>query len=172
MSQPILVAYATKHGATMGIALVIAEQLRKAGHEVEVHPVDQVDDPSRYAAVVLGSAVYIGQWRSEAVNFLESHAEALAGRPVWMFSSGPTGKGDPLELLQGVLIPEKLRPLIDRIQPRHVAVFHGELVPDALGIGERLIIRGVKAPTGDFRDWDSISGWASAIADELRTETP
>ncbi len=171
MSQPILVAYATKHGATMGIASIIAEELRKSGLEVEVHPVAQVQDPSGYAAVILGSAVYVGQWRQEAVSFLEAHADALAERPVWIFSSGPTGEGDPVELLHGVILPEKIQPLVDRIKPRQVTVFHGELDPEELGFGERLIIRGVKAPTGDFRDWDSISAWASSIADTLKPET-
>ncbi len=171
MSQPILVAYATKHGATMGIATAIAEELRKAGLEVEVHPAAQVNGLSGYAAVVLGSAVYIGQWRKEAVSFLETHAPALAQLPTWVFSSGPTGEGDPVELLQGVRIPEKIQTIMDQIHPREITVFHGELDPEKLGLGERLIIRGVKAPTGDFRDWEDIAGWASSIAESLKRET-
>ena len=170
MSQPVLVTYATKHGATMGIATAIADVLRRAGLDVEIHPVDEVKDPSGYAAVVFGSAVYIGQWRKEAISFLETHAETLAQRPVWMFSSGPTGEGDPVELLKGVVIPENVRLLADRIHPRQITVFHGELDPGALGLGERLIIRGVKAPTGDFRDWESITEWATSIAEALSPE--
>jgi len=170
MPQPILVAYATKHGATMGIASAIAEELRNVGLEVEVHPVAQVQDPSGYAAVVLGSAVYIGQWRREAVSFLETHATTLAERPVWIYSSGPTGEGDPIELVQGVRIPEKLLPVVDQIKPREITVFHGELDPEELGLGEKLIIKGVKAPTGDFRDWDSIADWASSIGETLKSE--
>jgi hypothetical protein len=29
------------------------------------------------------------------------------------------------------------------------------------------MIKNVKAPQGDFRDWDAITFWAQAIADEL-----
>ena len=31
-----------------------------------------------------------------------------------------------------------------------------------------MIVKAVKAPDGDFRDWDAINGWADEIADELR----
>ena len=36
-----------------------------------------------------------------------------------------------------------------------------------MGFGERMIIKAVKAPEGDFRDWDDIRAWAATIADEL-----
>jgi len=58
------------------------------------------DLPS-YKAVILGSAVYIGRWRKEAAKFLEANEKVLAGQMVWLFSSGPTGEGDTVELLQG-----------------------------------------------------------------------
>jgi len=33
---------------------------------------------------------------------------------------------------------------------------------------EKWIIKNVKAPVGDFRDWDAITSWATAIADVLK----
>jgi hypothetical protein len=44
------------------------------------------------------------------------NAEVLAGMPVWLFSSEPTGEGDPLELLQGWKLPEELLPVVERIR--------------------------------------------------------
>jgi hypothetical protein len=32
---------------------------------------------------------------------------------------------------------------------------------------EKFMINKVKAPLGDFRDWDSITAWANMIAGEL-----
>ena len=66
MDKQVLVAYATKYGATAEIAEKIGEVLRQAGLPTDVLPVDRVGDLSAYKAVVLGSAVYIGQWRKEA----------------------------------------------------------------------------------------------------------
>ncbi len=170
MDDKVLVAYATKHGATAEIAEKIGQVLREAGLQADVVPIDRISDLAQYKAVVLGSAVYIGQWRKEAANFLKANEEALAKRSVWLFSSGPTGEGDPVEVLKGWRFPEALQPIADRIQPRDIAVFYGALDPKKLNFIERWMIKNVKAPTGDFRDWDAIAAWATAIADALKQE--
>ena len=125
MDNQVLVTYATKYGATAEIAERIAQVLRQAGLRTDVLPTDRVSDLAAYEAVVLGSAVYIGRWRKEAVTFLKANEKVLAGQLVWMFSSGPTGEGDPVELTEGWRFPGKLQPIADRIQPRDIAVFHG-----------------------------------------------
>ena len=58
----ILVAYASKHGSTTGIAEGIAAKLRAADHEVDVGSVTDVADVGTYDAYVIGSAVYYGGW--------------------------------------------------------------------------------------------------------------
>jgi menaquinone-dependent protoporphyrinogen oxidase len=167
METGVLVAYASKYGATAEIAEKIGEVLRQAGLSADVRPADQVHDVSAYQAVILGSAVYIGRWRKQAGNFLKTHDQALTKMPVWLFSSGPTGEGDPVELLKGWRIPGGLEPVADRIQPRDIAVFHGAVFPEKLNFIQRWMIKNVKSPTGDFRDWDAITAWAEGIAAEL-----
>lgn len=168
MNNRVLVAYATKYGSTKEIAEKIGQVLGQAGLDTDVLSVDDVGDPTPYTAVVLGSAVYIGKWRSNAVKFLEANAGTLAERMVWLFSSGPTNEGDPVELLEGWRFPEAQQPIADRIQPRDIAVFHGALDIEKLNPLERWVIKNVKAPVGDFRDWESITAWAAAIADALK----
>ena len=168
MHGQVLVAYATKYGATAEIAEKMGQVLRQAGLRTDVLEVDDVDDLSSYQAVVLGSAVYIGRWRKEAVKFLKANETVLAEKLVWLFSSGPTGKGDPVELTQGWRFPKALQPIADRIRPRDIAVFHGAVDVGKLNFIEKWMIKNVKAPLGDFRDWDAITSWATAIADELK----
>lgn len=170
MDTQILVTYATKHGATAEIAEKIGQVLKEAGLSVDVNSVDKVGDLDAYRAVVLGSAVYAGMWRNEAVDFLEANQNKLAEREVWLFSSGPTGEGDPVELMKGWSFPEAQRPIADRIGPRDIAFFHGEIDMDDLNLAEKLIVKGVKAPTGDYRDWEAITAWAAAIGDALKDE--
>ena len=172
MDKQVLVAYATKYGATAEIAEKIGEVLRQAGLPTDVPPVDRVGDLSAYEAVVLGSAVYIGQWRKDAVKFLKTNETALSGKPVWLFSSGPTGEGDPVELLQGWRFPKKLQPIADRIGARDIAVFHGAVGANKLSSIERWMLKNVQAPSGDFRDWEAITSWATAIAAELKEAGP
>jgi menaquinone-dependent protoporphyrinogen oxidase len=168
MNTQVLVAYATKYGATAEIAEKIGEVLRQAGLRADVLPADRVSDLTPYKAVVLGSGVYIGKWRKEAVKFLKANETVLAGKLVWLFSSGPTGEGEPVELTQGWRFPGKLQPIADRIGPHDIAVFHGAVDLNKLNFIEKWMIKNVKAPLGDFRDWEAITSWATAIADELK----
>ena len=170
MEEEVLVAYASKYGATGEIAERIGQELREAGIDIEVKPVDQVSELANYGAVILGSAVYAGQWLRDAAAFLTNNEQTLAQRPVWIFSSGPTGDGDPTDLMKGWRFPEALQPVADRIQPREIAFFSGELDLQKLNLAEKLIVKAVKAPTGDFRDWEAIEAWTRDIADSLKKE--
>jgi menaquinone-dependent protoporphyrinogen oxidase len=166
----VLVAYATKYGATAGIAEKIGEVLSQAGLKVDVLPVDRVGDLAPYTAVVLGSGVYAGRWRKEAAAFFEANEKALAERQVWLFSDGPTGEGDPVELMNGFRFPESLQPIADRIGPHDIAFFHGVLDMNKLNLLEKLLLKAMRAPVGDFRDWDAIASWAEGIAGALKQE--
>ena len=172
MDMRVLVAYATKYGATAEISEKIGVVLRQAGLQTDVLPADRVGDLSPYKAVVLGSAVYMGQWQKKAATFLRANEKALAERPVWLFSSGPTGEGDPVQLMKGWCFPTALQPIADRIHARDMALFHGAVDPKKLNLIEKWMLKNVKAPMGDFRDWNAITAWASAISDALRRETP
>ena len=167
MGDKVLVAYATKYGATKEIAERMGEVLGQAGVQADVQPAERVKDLDPYKAVVLGSAVYAGSWRKEAVAFLEAHEKALAQRPAWIFSSGPTGNADPVAIMKGWRFPEAQRPIADRIKPREIVMFHGVLDIKRMSFAERTIIKGMKAPTGDFRDWTAITAWAQGIAAAL-----
>lgn len=168
MKGNILVAYASQRGATKEIAEKIGEVIRQAGLQADVLPAGNVRDLAPYAAVILGSAVYIGKWEKAAAQFLQLHETALAGRPVWLFSSGPTGTGDPVALLRGWRLPTELKPIADRIHPRDITVFHGKINPKQLNFLQRWVVsKMVKVPFGDFRDWKTISAWAAMISDTL-----
>lgn len=172
MELKVLVAYDTKYGSTAEIAEKIGQVLQDNELQVEVLPMDRVGDLKRYQAFVLGSAVYMGQWRKEAAEFLQANVEKLIGQPVWLFSSGPTGEGDPVELMKGFRFPEALQPVADRIPPRDIAFFHGELDVKKLSFPEKMIVKGIKAPVGDYRDWEVIGNWAAAIATDLKKDKP
>jgi menaquinone-dependent protoporphyrinogen oxidase len=168
MNNKILITYATTYGATKEIASRIGDVLSQAGLHVDVMPVDQVRDVTAYPAVILGSGVYIGQWNKAAASFLKANEKALTGRCVWLFSSGPTGEGDPVDLLQGWHLPSSLQPVAERINPRGITVFHGYINPQKISFSQKFIIKNMlKKPFGDFRDWKMIDGWARTIATEL-----
>jgi len=164
----VLVAYASKYGATAEIAEKIGQVLRESGSQVDVSPVKAIKNLKSYDAVILGSAAYMFRWRSDAVSFLKKNQKLLAERPIWLFYSGPLGKGDALELVKGQRFPKPLKPVIDHIKPRDTKVFHGFINMDKLNFFERFAFKKSPAMQGDFRDWDAIISWAKSIAAELK----
>jgi menaquinone-dependent protoporphyrinogen oxidase len=172
----VLVAYASRHGATQGIAERIARTLESDGLEVTLKPVDTVDVIEGYDAFVVGSAAYMGHWLKEAASFVRRHRAKLAGHPVWFFSSGPVGTEtavkdgvDPLKAAE----PKEFGEFARDIPARDQHVFYGAYEPNLKpgSFLERLsnIIPAVKEalPAGDFRDWPAIEAWAHGIAREL-----
>lgn len=163
----VTVVYGSKHGATAEIAERVARVLNDEG--LEALALDARDARGLGAgAYVIGSAIYYGRWQKSAAKFLKKNKEALAGRAVWLFQSGPTGEGDARALLQGWKYPKSLEGAIESITPRDIAVFHGMVDAAKLGGFEKMAVQKVEAPLGDFRDWAAIEAWAKGIAVELR----
>ena len=172
MDTKVLVGYSSKYGATAEIAEKIGQVLRDAGLQADVLPVKNVKDLTPYNAFVIGSAAYMFRWRGDAVSFLNKRLDVLAAHPTWLFSSGPLGKGDPVELLKGKRYPPSLQPILDRIKPRDIAVFHGLINMQKLNFFERFVISKIPDSQGDFRDWNMITGWAKSVAVELQKTGP
>jgi menaquinone-dependent protoporphyrinogen oxidase len=167
MGNRVLIAYATKYGATGEIAEKIGAALRRKGLEVDILNVKNVKDLKPYNAVIVGTAAYMFRWRPEAVSFLNKHKKLLASLPVWLFSSGPLGKGDPVQLSKGERFPKSVQSVVETIKPRDVAVFHGYINMQKLNFFERFAFKKAVEMQGDFRDWNAIEAWANKIADVL-----
>ncbi|WP_255405336.1 flavodoxin domain-containing protein [Sinomonas sp. R1AF57] len=178
----VLVAYASKHGATAAIAERIASTLTAEGLPATARPVGEVDDLTPYDAVVLGSAAYAFHWMREATAFAKHHEAELAQRPVWLFSSGPLGDDkvdkegrDVLETSE----PKEFGKFADLLRVKGEHVFFGAWDPSTPPVGlmekamSHLPGNPLSAmPSGDFRDWDDIEAWARGIAEELRAHRP
>lgn len=164
MNNKTLIAYASKYGATAEVARKIGDVLSNSGIKTDVLDVKDEIDLSIYNIVILGSAVYIGQWQKKAAKFLKENEKTLADKKVWLFSTGPTGEGDPAELMNGWKFPERLQEVADKIKPKDITVFHGVLDESKLNTLEKMTIKMVKAPLGDFRDWKMVEAWANKIA--------
>ena len=165
----VLVVVASRHGGTAEIAEALARGLadcpagRAAGLSATVLPAQQRPGPGPFDAVVVGSAVYAGRWLDAALHYVIQYAGTLRSRPVWLFSSGPIGEPPfpPDE-------PYDAATLATLTGARAHATFPGRLDPSRLSFGERAMATAMRAPVGDFRDWDAIAAWAAQIAGELR----
>ncbi|HWD01151.1 MAG TPA: flavodoxin domain-containing protein [Amycolatopsis sp.] len=164
----VLVAVATRHGATREVAEQIAASLRwefeDAGvpAEVEVADAGRVGSFATYDAAVLGSAVYIGHWLEQARRLVHEHRGELSRIPVWLFSSGPVGEQprtgeDPVDVSD----------VVAASGPREHRLFGGRIDRSVLRFPERAVVAALRVKDGDNRDWPTIRAWGTAIAREL-----
>ena len=172
----VLVAYASKHGSTQGIADRIGEDLRTDGHEVDVRPAGAAKHAEEYDAYVIGSAAYAEHWMKEASSFVKKNEETLAHKPLWLFSSGPLGTDKVDKEGHDVVaasLPKEAAELA-ALGPRDHHVFFGALDLSKLGFTGRMLKKMPATrdaiPEGDFRDWDDVDRWAHGIGRELTAE--
>ncbi len=158
----VLVCAASKYGATSQIAQAVADVLAERGCEVRVLPPEKVGVVEEFDAVVLGSAVYMGQWMKPARELAERSAGALGARPVWLFSSGPVG--EPAKPADN---PVDVTKILQASEARDHRIFTGKLVKKHLSFPDRAMASALRAQEGDFRNWAEIRDWATGIADAL-----
>jgi menaquinone-dependent protoporphyrinogen oxidase len=143
----VLVAYATKH-------------------EADVANVGEVEDVARYDAVVLGSAVYVGHWLSNARAFAREHADELADRPTRLFSSGPVGH--PLRPTDDDAV--QIDDIVEATRAKEHRVFPGKLNRSELNCCEWALVFALRVKEGDYRNEGEVSAWAGEIAASLERQ--
>lgn len=169
MQSRLLIAYATRAGSTQSIAEAVAESLRGEGFEVDVQNIRQVRSLAGYAGIIVGSAIRAGRPMPEAVAFVEKHEQELSRIPVAYFVVCLTMKDDTEENRCTVAAYlDTLRARTPGVQPVDVGLFPGVLDSRRLPLLLRLLMRAMKAPDGDYRDWDTVREWATRIAPAFR----
>lgn len=174
LNQKILVTFASRFGATAGVAEAIGKTLAEHGLQVDVLPMKEVQDLSTYRAVIAGSAINGGAWLPEAMHFIQTHQAELRSMPFaafqvcmtlamkngeqyrsqvasWMEPVRSLARPVSEGLFAGVLDIAKIPSWIDRFKFR-LSVFFGVW------------------KEGDHRDWKAIRAWAEILYRSLYLE--
>lgn len=161
MTKRILITYATRAGSTIGVADAIGAELRRLGLDVDIQPVTANPTLGAYDAVLLGSAIRMANWLPEMVEFIKTNQPALQSRPVALFTVHILNTGaDETSRAARLAYLNTVRPLL---KPVDEVFFAGRVDLKTLSFVDRLMVKMVKSPIGDFRDWDGIRAWSSAI---------
>lgn len=158
----VLIAVASKYGATAEIGEHIGQTLSDRGLEVTLVRPKEVRSVEGYDAVIVGSAVYMGRWRKDARRLSRILSAEDHLPRIWLFSSGPVGhpplpEDDPVDIAA----------IVRRLSADDHVVFAGRIDPAGLNPGDRAVLRAFEVTGGDFRNWKAITHWAGTIASEL-----
>lgn len=165
--KKILVAYATRAGSTIDVAMTIASALRHENTIVDVENVKDFKGVIDYDVVVVGSAIRMGHWLPEAIEFVQNNKGTLSQIPTAYFLvSGSLSKDTP-EALSTVL--SYIDPVCAIIEPVSIGLFAGKIDYQRLPWIDRTIARMTGAVESDGRNWEMIRQWAEDLQKIIET---
>lgn len=166
MPNKILVTYASRLGSTAGVAEAISKTLAENGAQVDVLPMQDVQDLAPYQAIVAGSAINGGIWLPEAMQFVRTHQTELAQKPFAAFLVCMTLSMSNAKYREHVAT--WLEPVRALVKPVSEGLFAGVLdISKIKSGGDRLkfrlsVLMGFWKE-GDHRDWNAIRAWAISV---------
>jgi menaquinone-dependent protoporphyrinogen oxidase len=161
MNTKILVAYATKSGATVDVAQTIGKSLAGKGAAVDVRPIKSVTNLDGYRAVIVGSSIRMGQWLPEAVEFVKKNQARLSQLPTAFFTVHLLHLDDSEE--SRTIRAGYTDPVRKIVTPKAEVFFAGRLQYDKLSLFETLLAKAMNAKEQDLRDWNKIRAWAESV---------
>lgn len=169
----ILVTYASRTGSTAEVAEAIGRTLSESGAQVDVLPMQEVNDLSPYQAIVVGSAIRKSKWLPEAIQFVRAHQGILIHRPMAMFTVCITLAMSNSEQYRAA-VAGWVAPVRALVKPLSEGLFAGMLDFSKLPVNwDTLKLRATVAlgifPRGDHRDWHAIRAWAESLKPMLGT---
>ncbi len=182
-----LVAYGTRFGATAGTAEEIAKKLRENGLDARTANLktENFQGFLDYDLIIVGSGMAMGNWNSEAEDFVKKFQLDFAKKKLALFISSLTpieekkGKTDLVSKIRKIGIDDKVSKY--NLNPIAVGVFGGVinypkisfLLRKGMELGykadlKRFGFREIEPNVFDLRDWDEINKWAIDVARKAR----
>lgn len=161
MQSKILIAYASKAGSTIEIANYLGNILHEKGISADVLPVEKISDISQYQSVILGSAIRVGKILPEAMKFVENNQVELKNKRFGIFIVCMTLSQDTEENRK--IVSDYLIPVRALVKPDSEGFFAGVMDLNKLNLLEKMIMKAMKTPVGDFRKWDQVEAWSGNL---------
>lgn len=157
----LLVAYASRSGATGGVAKEISDAFCVSEKPADCLLAKHVDSLAPYDSVILGGPIYNGRWLPEAEAFVERHHDRLKDVPVAFFTVGLAMVEDTdAHRREADEAFATVRKKFPRVRPLSVGRFAGAFIPKNLSPFDALTLALTGARVGDHRDFVTIHAWA------------
>lgn len=156
----ILVAYETRKGSTREIAEAITREFCLAGWDSVAMDIETSPSPEKFDHVIVGGPIYFGKIKGIKA-YIQRHEEILRERLKGAFAVGMffAVQDEEKQASGRKALDEALAPL----KPALLGYFAGSIDPQKLSLLEKGMIKAVKSPIGDHRNWDAISDWSREV---------
>jgi len=168
----VLVGYASGYGSTKSYADVIAEELRRAGHETDVLPAKKALNLAAYAFVVVGGSIRAGRWLGPAVKLARAAVKAGKRHAVFFCClSAQTEEGR--KTVFGEYL-DKVREKVPGLAPLEIGAFPGVANYEEYRFPVKGIMTGIAKKQGvdcsvnqDYREPEAAREWARELVRRL-----
>jgi menaquinone-dependent protoporphyrinogen oxidase len=161
MTDKVLITYASRCGSTGEVAEAIAQELTARGKSVDVQLMEHVTSLDGYQAVIVGSAIRMGQWLPEARTFVEKYQSVLGELPNAFFTVHMLNTGDDaISQTNRLAYLDSIRQVFT---PQQEVYFAGKIELARMSFFDRLISKAMKATDSDERDWSEIRQWSQTV---------
>jgi menaquinone-dependent protoporphyrinogen oxidase len=178
-----LIAYATRYGATAGTAQEIAKVLQGESVDVKVADLktEKINDFSEYNLIIVGSGMSMGNWASEAEDFVKNSRSNFEDKKLALFISSlmpveeKEGRTSAVARIRKVGLDDKI--LKYNLKPISIGIFGGVINFNKIGflmrkgmeLGYKSTLqkhgfKEVEAGIYDLRNWNEICSWAQELA--------
>ncbi len=183
-----LIVYTTRFGATKSTSDEIARVLREEKFDAKTVNIkeEKIQSIDEYDLIVVGSGMSMGNWGSEAEDFLKRFQHELGGKKLALFISSlkpveeKEGKADIVNRIQKIGIDDKIQKY--HLNPLSTGVFGGVVdytkmnfvIKKSMEIGyksalQRHGFKEVQPGVYDLRDWAQIDGWIREVVKKAKT---
>jgi menaquinone-dependent protoporphyrinogen oxidase len=159
-----IIVYATRAGSTAEVAEAIARVIRERGGSANVFNATKAPATGCYDAAIIGSAIHMGAWLPEAIEYIDNNSRALSRIPVAYFNCGmliTSEKAGDLAQVKKYNDPVKAM-----VAPVADANFAGKMDYSKLNFIEAFISRIYGIQESDRRDFAAIRKWANTVYDK------
>jgi menaquinone-dependent protoporphyrinogen oxidase len=177
-----LIVYGTRYGATAGTAEEIARIFHEKGLEIKVaNLTEKIQGISEYDLVIVGSSMSMGNWASEAEEFLKKFNKDFETKKLALFISSlkpveeRKGKTERVARTRKIGLDDKISKY--NLKPIAIGFFGGVIDYNKMNfITRKAVEAGYKSDlqkygfkettpgTYDLRDWDEIRSWGKELA--------
>lgn len=183
-----LIVYTTRFGATKSTSDEIARVLREEKFDAKTVNIkeEKIQSIDEYDLIVVGSGMSMGNWGSEAEDFLKRFQHELGGKKLALFISSlkpveeKEGKADIVNRIQKIGIDDKIQKY--HLNTLSTGVFGGVvdytkmnfIIKKSMEIGyksalQRHGFKEVQPGVYDLRDWAQIDGWIREVVKKAKT---
>jgi menaquinone-dependent protoporphyrinogen oxidase len=133
------------------------------GHTVTVKKINEAIDLNATEGLILGGPIRMNKIAPDLLKFAVKNQDLLMKMKVACFSVGTDLKNVSRDF-SGTDVPNELREIASVIRSKSSVKFAGVMNYSLLSFPVKLLItKLVKAPEGDFRNWNLIAEWATFL---------